>query len=194
MELRLINFKCYDDATFTINPGITRIHGRSGSGKSTIFDAIKFAFTGKGKKLPKLGQSGKTIVILKYNGTTITRTKNPCSVMCDNGTKLQHNDAQAAIDALDFMPQYAMFRVHDTFLRGSLSHRKSILDYLCFSMFDVVGFKKQLRDKIKSNESDAQKLITIRDSQQRVIDTTREKPTLSMKELDDQLEKLDMEK
>ena len=41
-ELKLENFRCYDFVEMPIKKGITLIHGRNGSGKSSIIEAIYF--------------------------------------------------------------------------------------------------------------------------------------------------------
>jgi DNA repair exonuclease SbcCD ATPase subunit len=51
MKLHLTNFKSHRNATFIIpETGVTLIHGKTGTGKSTIFKAILFALYGKVKK------------------------------------------------------------------------------------------------------------------------------------------------
>lgn len=47
MKIRLVNFRKYIDQSFELNDGITKISGESGTGKSTIFDAIYWCLYGK---------------------------------------------------------------------------------------------------------------------------------------------------
>ncbi len=46
-SLELRNFKCFRDVTFKFNDKITKVKGRNGVGKTTIFDSILFCLFGK---------------------------------------------------------------------------------------------------------------------------------------------------
>jgi len=45
-RITMENFKCYDDADLTLDPGVTVIHGLNGSGKSSLLEACFFALYG----------------------------------------------------------------------------------------------------------------------------------------------------
>src|SRR6056297_2164818 len=45
-DVRLENFKCYEEAELDLSSGITVVHGVNGSGKSTLLEAIFFALYG----------------------------------------------------------------------------------------------------------------------------------------------------
>jgi len=45
-RIRLSNFKCYADAALRLQAGVTVIHGRNGSGKSSLLEACFFALYG----------------------------------------------------------------------------------------------------------------------------------------------------
>ncbi|AGB15791.1 ATPase involved in DNA repair [Halovivax ruber XH-70] len=45
-DVRLENFKCYEEADLDLSSGITVVHGVNGSGKSTLLEAIFFALYG----------------------------------------------------------------------------------------------------------------------------------------------------
>ncbi|WP_332898492.1 DNA double-strand break repair ATPase Rad50 [Haladaptatus sp. CMSO5] len=47
-QIRLENFKCYDDADLGLEHGVTVIHGVNGSGKSSLLEACFFALYGPG--------------------------------------------------------------------------------------------------------------------------------------------------
>lgn len=78
LELRMVNVKCYDDVTYTFQPGINFISGLNGAGKSTIIEAIGFAlfdnidytakqFTKEGKR------SGEVQVLIEANDQRLYR-------------------------------------------------------------------------------------------------------------------------
>jgi len=53
IEINASNFCSFESLNFAFTPGTTLISGKNGSGKSTIFDALFFALSGKSlKKLP----------------------------------------------------------------------------------------------------------------------------------------------
>ncbi|MFA9426730.1 DNA double-strand break repair ATPase Rad50 [Natronorubrum sp. A-ect3] len=45
-RIRLLNFKCYDEAELGLERGVTVVHGVNGSGKSTLLEAVFFALYG----------------------------------------------------------------------------------------------------------------------------------------------------
>ncbi|ELY43393.1 DNA double-strand break repair ATPase Rad50 [Natronorubrum sulfidifaciens] len=45
-RLRLLNFKCYEEAELGLERGVTVVHGVNGSGKSTLLEAVFFALYG----------------------------------------------------------------------------------------------------------------------------------------------------
>ncbi len=45
-RVSLSNFKCYEDASVSLDPGVTVIHGINGSGKSSLLEACFFALYG----------------------------------------------------------------------------------------------------------------------------------------------------
>ena len=77
MELRLINFRCYQNQTFSFPYGVNLIDGPSGRGKTTILQAIQYVLYGNIKSVTTY-QEHKTTVELKYKDLTITRISKPC--------------------------------------------------------------------------------------------------------------------
>lgn len=64
-SFRLHSFKKQSDVELDLNPEVNEIYGRNGSGKTTIADAIAFAFTGTdfwGRKINGLGKCGASWV------------------------------------------------------------------------------------------------------------------------------------
>lgn len=68
MRLIIDGFRIYKDKTsLDFKPGIVKITGDSGAGKTTIFHAIEWCLYGKTRKIKPLGHTGKTYVSLSMN-------------------------------------------------------------------------------------------------------------------------------
>jgi exonuclease SbcC len=75
--LDLTNFRCWKKKTFTFpDTGLVLLSGVSGSGKSSILNAIYFVLYGVGTKIITTGEK-KCKVTLRIQGFDITRTKAP---------------------------------------------------------------------------------------------------------------------
>lgn len=76
MEIRLQNFRCHRDRTFTFHRGLNLIDGSSGVGKSTILEAIHYLLVGKTRNVCTRGEK-KCAVTMRWNDLVIQRTKMP---------------------------------------------------------------------------------------------------------------------
>lgn len=99
MRLSLSNFKQHLNAEFDFpEKGLVRLNGKSGIGKSTIFEAIDFAITGSGDDLVTWGQKSCKVVLELDSGLIITRTKRPESLaVLKEGREYREDEAQAII-------------------------------------------------------------------------------------------------
>jgi len=97
MKLRLINFKCYADRTFTFADGnFTLIAGPSGAGKTTILQGIIFALFGTGYKVLRFGASSCSVE-LEFANLRIKRSKRPNKLIVNDD--LTDAAAQGLIDS-----------------------------------------------------------------------------------------------
>jgi recombinational DNA repair ATPase RecF len=78
MELTLLNYRCFSKAEFTIPLDTnTLISAASGSGKTTILEAIRFALWGlRDTDIITVGKK-KCLVTMEYKGSLFMRGKNP---------------------------------------------------------------------------------------------------------------------
>lgn len=111
ITLILKNFRKFTDAVFKFDQQLSLISGKSGKGKTTIFMAIMFAFTGDGKKLPTYGKTSCSVTLTvsfpNEDEVTIIRTKRPNRLRVKvSGKVFEDKEAQAVIDEL--FPQYYM--------------------------------------------------------------------------------------
>lgn len=149
MFLALKNFKCFGEASFDLSSHFTLISGASGKGKTTIFQAIKFALTGKGKRLVSFGKSSCRVT-LKIGQLTIVRTKNPCRLVVKdpNGGSFEDAVGQALIDSRigNFELGYVSQRMHKSFVSMSVADKLSVIEQIAFKNQNV----EELREKCKS--------------------------------------------
>lgn len=78
MEVTIVNFKCWENLTVTFQTeGITLLRGNSGTGKSTILQAIYWCLYGKLNKIyPKGCETACTSVLISLPFMTIFRQRN----------------------------------------------------------------------------------------------------------------------
>src|SRR5690606_22123728 len=78
MEVTIVNFKCWENLTVTFSTeGITLLRGNSGTGKSTILQAIYWCLYGKLNKIyPKGCETACTSVLISLPFMTIFRQRN----------------------------------------------------------------------------------------------------------------------
>lgn len=78
MEVTIVNFKCWENLTVTFSTeGITLLRGNSGTGKSTILQAIYWCLYGKLNKIyPKGCETACTSVFISLPFMTIFRQRN----------------------------------------------------------------------------------------------------------------------
>lgn len=98
MELQLINFRCYTDRHFHFPQGVILIDGPSGKGKSTLFQAIKYALYGTVKNVCRYGEK-KTSVRLKALELDILRTNIPARLVVHHKERMYEDlEAQEMIN------------------------------------------------------------------------------------------------
>lgn len=111
ITLRINGFRCYGEAqTFTFSSGeIVRIKGRSGVGKTTIFEAIQWVLynyptTNIYPRQTGANKNTHVTLILPYKGSQlqIDRHKNPSRLLVtySNGHQEEDTTAQASINSL----------------------------------------------------------------------------------------------
>jgi exonuclease SbcC len=84
MNLKLKNFRCYENATFNFDDnGLTLLYGKSGNGKSSILMAINFCLFGIGTKIIRRGETACSVE-MQFGDLKVIRTKRPNRVIVND--------------------------------------------------------------------------------------------------------------
>ena len=183
IELRLENFRCYREKTFTFNiVGSTLISGKSGYGKSTILLAMLFALYNKGgKENETYGGEKKTkvktkVVLIFNDNFKIVRSRNHSHLVFNY---VYENDvAQQMIykifgknfDVIGYIPQDTT----DSFLNKKAMDKRDFLESTKFENENLPEKKNQIDALVKEYKQKMEKTAT-------KLETTKsflmEKPT-----------------
>ena len=143
------NFRCWKKHSFQFNDkGIILINGSSGSGKSSILNAIYFAITGNGSKIVSYGEK-KCCVKLLFNDSDIKqiiRTKSPChlTVTLKDDSVYEDEEAQKIIDSY----------FGNNFQQTSYMTQKMIHSFLSLSSVEKMNFlQKYILDNSDPNNN-----------------------------------------
>ena len=161
MQVELQNFRCWKKQSFHFNDkGIILINGTSGSGKSSILNAIFFAITGTGSKIVSYGEK-KCCVKILFNDShikEIIRTKSPCrlTVKLNDDIVYEDDEAQKIIDkhfGNNFQQtSYMTQKMIHSFLSLTSAEKMNFLQKYVMDTSDpdnnTVLIKKKCKDKI----------------------------------------------
>lgn len=164
MILQIEGFRCYDELQqFCFNPGdLTLITGRSGIGKSTIFQAIYWVLYGGNKGIYPQGvpinKRKPCTVILEYGKFIIHRQANPGLLTLTNkedGKIIEDDEAQSVIkrffghkelwSACSYISQGS----HCSFLTGSNDQKLDLLNHITFNKDNPTMYIEKIDGVIK---------------------------------------------
>lgn len=150
IELKLKNFKCFENKTFNFKDEMILISAPSGSGKTSILSAIKFALWGSGKTLTKgeiMHGKNSCSVTLTYNDITIQRTKRPNRLVYTKQDEIyEDNEAQIYIN------EYFGNQSHNNFLESSSLDKTEYLEKMAFGKATEIIelMKENTKENIRS--------------------------------------------
>jgi len=114
MKLKLKNFRCYEDYELELpDTGLVLLSGESGSGKSTILNAILHALWGKVRKPYTFGTTS-CVVNFDFKGISLKRSNKP-NVFTLNFNKLNLSDSATRprfIESLSDSPAQEWLNAH----------------------------------------------------------------------------------
>lgn len=161
--IELSNFKSFEKHILKIpSSGLVLLDGVSGSGKTSIIQAILFAVTGQGKKIASYGSKKLRVSLKRLDDDkdkqfTIIRTKGPDSLLLLANDKEYHDDEAQVIIEKEFGKHFTSSSVllqkgTMSFLSLSPKERLSQIENILFTDFSIEEKKIKLKKNIKENE------------------------------------------
>lgn len=179
MKITLKNFRCYkDETTIDITQGVTLIKGQSGSGKTTIIEAIIYTLYGKLRKPYTIGETKCSVTLQITDTFQIYRQSGPGRVrLTIGGARHDGTEAQAAINNVygshDFFlaSSYLKQGGRSPLFSGSNVEKMALIRNLSFRDDRVEEIQRKLKDTVRSLEEDAKNFGFDRDAKKRVLET-----------------------
>jgi DNA repair exonuclease SbcCD ATPase subunit len=170
MKILLKDFRCWKDLTLDFPQGkITLLKGKSGSGKTTVLQALYWCLYGKLRLVtPNHNKNAKTCVSIETNDIKIERHKNPCRLIVTYKEILYEGDvAQSIINTL-FGDQevwisscYIGQGCRNNFLTTNNEGKMSLLNNIAFHEEDPIAFVEKINSKLKDLNTDMSVLSAI---------------------------------
>lgn len=181
MRLVLKNFRCHEDFSIILpDTGLILLTGVSGSGKTSILNAIKFALYDKPKKPITLGKKRACSVTYEYKDISIIRSKGPNRLIVkvkQDGNEVVGEDKQGesmikeyfGMDECEFdASSYIKQKQMGSLLYMSPPQQLAFVEHVAFYNIPVGEFKTCCRRVIKDLETEIKEIdgkTTLLDSQ-----------------------------
>ena len=154
MKLKLKNFKCYTEKEFDFGiNGILLLSGSSGTGKTTILNAINFILYGSGNKIITYGKNSCSTELILEN-MNIIRTKRPNTLKLNYNNIVYEDDAAQSIinehfgNSFDII-SYAQQNNLNSFINLGPTEKLIFLEKIAFNGLDIDSIKNKCSDNIK---------------------------------------------
>ena len=143
MQLKLKNFRCHENAVFEFYDGIMLVKGASGSGKSSIFEAINFCLYGEGKKIIKYGNKSCEVE-MTWKNYIIKRVKTPNRFnIYDISTKKIYEDSCAQEVIFSIFGKY--------FMMGGYLSQMNTNSFITLNSVDKLKFLEKIRYNVENS-------------------------------------------
>lgn len=160
IKLTLKNFKCYENKTFEFDNGFVLIEGQSGTGKTSILQAIIFALFGKGKNIKMNGKTSCSVE-LEFEDLVIFRSKNPNKLLVNS--VIENDEAQNIInkkfgdtfDVISYISQTSL----NSFVLMNPIEKLEFLEKFAFKDINLVDIKARNKIEITKRKDELTKTI-----------------------------------
>lgn len=160
IKLTLKNFKCYENKTFKFDNGFVLIEGQSGTGKTSILQAIIFALFGKGKNIKMNGKTSCSVE-LEFEDLVILRSKNPNKLVVNS--VIENDEAQNIInkkfgdtfDVISYISQTSL----NSFVLMNPVEKLEFLEKFAFKDIDLTDIKARNKTEINKRKDELTKTI-----------------------------------
>ena len=156
IQLKLNNFKKYKDLELNLpSTGLVRLHGASGSGKTTIIQSIVYALYGKCNGSINNWHEKSSKVKLNAFGLNIVRSRNPNVVVVNGCTYSDEADLLISsamnMSRLEFdLSSYVKQQSENSLLALSPSEQLSVIHQIAFRGKTPTEVKDKLRDRLST--------------------------------------------
>ena len=154
MKIILSNFKCYSEKTldFELDNGIILISAPTGSGKTTILQAVVFSLFGTGNKVITSGKTSCSVQ-LDFDNFKITRSKGPNKLTLVKGENVYENDVAQNIINEHFgtnfsTVSYISQNSIDSFINMKPADKLEFLEKIVFMNINISDIKSRMKKLI----------------------------------------------
>jgi ABC-type Mn2+/Zn2+ transport system ATPase subunit len=182
VQLKLRNFKKYKELDLNLpSTGLVRLHGASGSGKTTIIQSIVYALYGKCNGSINNWHEKSSKVELNAFGLSIVRSRNPNEVVVNGDTYSDEADLLISsvmnMSRLEFdLSSYVKQQSENSLLALTPSEQLSVIHQIAFRGKTPTEVKDKLRNRLSTTVNQLQ-----------LSETCLSKLELMIKELGEQI-------
>ena len=160
MRLAVKNFRCHTEKEFVLKPGVTLITGDSGSGKTTIEEAIDYVLYGKLRKVATHGQKKCSVDLHLSDKVQIHRQSGPGRLQLSyNGQKYEDNTAQEIINSMfgeyrDFLAaSYMKQGDRCPLMTGSSAEKMDLIRSISFKDSAALDAQEKTKEELKKSQA-----------------------------------------
>lgn len=159
MKITLENFRCWENKSVEIgDESLILLSGPSGTGKSTILNAINFVITGAGRNILTYGKT-TCKVTLEIADIKIIRSRRPNRlIFIRKGKEYEDDTGQELINrifgSLYSQCSYIQQDNHNTFIYMSPTDKLEFLESFAFHSVDIASKKENIREYLRERQDD----------------------------------------